>query len=342
MRIGYLFCLAALAAAVAPAAGQNRKLERIQQVRQVGEERERGRQNEAETGSGLPVPKPAVMNVNVRAVVAKTEYKSFNEALTHPAAVISDGEPLWLYLKFNTRLGDYVVADRPTESPETIRYRLFFEIGPQGDVMTLNQYVLEFTKDDLALQELKINLAPGLRGRNAAIPIFLSNAAARQAGVWKNELRITNNTAFPRGKDENLAKVNLNLDLAKGRLKYSQMEQGYDSMVIRGSLDTAVIPFPGSFYSQRVKAAVDDAVAREGIKPARVYFAGDAWSESAVFAPGLSRVRKIYAVFTYKKGQSCFYGTARIEESYDTMANDFGEPALSLQKDLPLSCSALN
>lgn len=341
MRISLFFCFAFLVCGGFPVTGQmipDRKMRRLEQV--VSADRDKNSPAEAE--NGLPRPKPAVMNVNVRAVLVKTEYKSFNESLPHAAAIVTDGEPLWLYLKFNTRLGDYVVADRQADSPEPIRYRLYFEIGPQGDVTTLNQYVLDVAKDDLALQELKINLAPGLRGRNAAIPIFLSNAAARQAGVWKNELRITNNVAFPRGKEDNLAKVNLNLDLAKGRIKYSQMEQGYDSMVIRGSLDTAVTPFPGMFHNQRARAAIDRSLEAEGIKPARVYFAGDGWSESATFTPGVNRMRKIYGVFTYKKEASCFYGTAKVEEAFDSMANTFGEPTVTLQRDLPLPCAALN
>jgi hypothetical protein len=337
-----LLCLT-LAVAAGPVFGQSileRKLQKVEQV--VAADPKNPKNTAADPETGLPKPKAAVMNVNVRAVATKTEHKGFNEALPNAAAVVTDGEPLWLYLKFNTKLGDYVVTEKPADAPALTRYRLYFEIGPQGDVMTLNQFVAEFTKEDLNLQELKINLAPGLRGRNAAIPIFLANASVRQAGLWKNELRITNNTAFPRGKEENLAKVNLNLDLTKGRAKYSAMADGYDSMAIRGSLDKSVTPFPGTFYDQRVRAALDREIEKAAIKPARVYFAGDGWSESATFSPGVDRVRKVYGVFTYKKGETCFYGTAKVEERFDMMAAAFGEPEVALEKDLPLSCSALN
>lgn len=337
-----LFSCLVFAVGAASAAGQmipERKLQKLEQV--IAADPKNPDKKPAEAEGGVPKPKAAVMNVNVRAVLTKTEYKGFNEALPNAVAAVSDGEPLWLYLRFNTRLGDYVVTERPG-GPETTRYRLYFEIGPQGDVTTLNQFAADFTKEDLALQELKINLAPGLRGRNAAIPLFLTNASARQAGVWKNELRITNDTAFPRGKEENLAKVNLNLDLTKGRSKYLAMADGFDSMAIRGSLDRAVIPFPGTFYDQRAREAVDKSLAQDAIKPARLYFAGDGWSESATFSPGVDRVRKVYGVFTYKKGDTCFYGTAKVEERFDLMVGSFGEPSITLEKDMPLSCSALN
>lgn len=320
-----------------------RKRAKLEGVIRAGEARDRGQQPAAESESGLPRPKPAVMNVNVRGVLTKAEYKNFAEASLHPAAAVTDGEPLWLYLKFNTRLGDYVLADRPTETPDTIRYRLWIEIGPQGDAMTLNQYVLDFTKEDLALNEMKIGLAPGLRGRNASAPVFLANAAARQPGAWKNEIRVTNNIGFPRAKEDNLAKVNLTLDISKGRGKYTEMDAGYDSMTIRGSLDTAVIPFPGTFYNDRIRGEIEKAAAFEGITPARIYFASDGWAESATFTPGAVRTRKIYGVFTYEREGKCYYGTAQVLETFDQMANAFpAEPSITLQKDLPLSCEKLN
>jgi hypothetical protein len=42
---------------------------------------------------------------------------------------------------------------------------MYAEIGPHGDVTSLSQYVIQFTKEDLALTELKIGLAPALFGR---------------------------------------------------------------------------------------------------------------------------------------------------------------------------------
>lgn len=346
MRNNFFFGLAIVAFAAFSISAQvimpQRKIDRMDRVIRAGEARDRGQQPGAETESGLPRPRPAVMNVSVRGVITTAEYRSFTEAAAHPAATVTDGEPVWLYLKFNTKLGDYVTADRPVESPDTIRYRLWVEIGPQGDAMTLNQYVLEFTKDDLALTEMKIGLAPGLRGRNASIPVFLANAAVRQPGSWKNEVRVTNNIAFPRAKEDNLAKVNVVLDVSKGRGKYTEMDVSYDSMVIRGSLDTAITPFAGTFYSDQIRGEIEKAVNFEGIKPARIYFASDGWAESATFTPAVNRTRKIYGVFTYETDGKCFYGTAQVVETFDQMANAFTGPSVKLEKDLPLACEKLN
>src|SRR6185503_8779753 len=177
---------------------------RTEQSIKASDDREHDRRLE-ESGN-LPVPKPAVMNVDVQIVLSKAEYKTFAEAKTAEAKKIGDGEPLWLYVKFKSKLGDYVLTTRHPEDPERLRYTLYAEVAPRGDITALNQYSIRFAKEDLAATELKINLAPGLFGRNKSMPVFLMTSGAAKSGVWNNEFRLTNSTTFPRALNENLAR----------------------------------------------------------------------------------------------------------------------------------------
>lgn len=318
-----------------------RARDRIEQMRRAEDERNR-RREQPDNPSAIPKPRAAVMNVSVQTVLAKSEYKNFAEAKPNAATRVADGDTLWLYARFNGRLGDYVLTVPDVEEPGRLRYLLYVEIGPQNDVMTLNQYVIEFRKEDLAAQELKMNLAPGLLGRNKSIPVFLMMTAAGRPGVWRNELRLTNTTAFPRALTDNLAKSEVTLDFTGGPAKYRAMESAYDSIVMRGTTDMSRMPVAGSFFDERLKSEIVARLASESIVPARLYFSADNWSEYASFSPAIKKSRKIFAAFTYQKAEACFYGVATVTQEFDAMKSAYGESAITLQKDFPIPCTQLN
>jgi hypothetical protein len=108
----------------------------------------------------LPVPKPAVMNVDVQMVLSKADVKTFAEAKAAEAKRVTDGDPLWMYVRFKSKLGDYVITTRNPEDREKLRYTLYAEVAPRGDITALHQYSILFAKEDLTATELKIGLAP--------------------------------------------------------------------------------------------------------------------------------------------------------------------------------------
>ena len=183
------------------------------------DEKERKR-NEELYGAALPVPRAAVMNVDVQGVLSAQDVKSFADARLRAVSKVTDGENLWLYLKFKSKLGDYVLTTRDAADPTKLHYSLFAEIGPKGDITARNQYLLQFTKEDLAATELKINLAPGLTGRNRSIPLFLTTAGSTKPGLWTNEIRVSNIVAVPRSLSGHLATAPVVLDLKTGNTKY--------------------------------------------------------------------------------------------------------------------------
>lgn len=329
---------------VIPGYGQieQRRRQREKMQRAVQAERDRINASRGEQMTAIPKPKAAVMNVDVQVALAKTEHNSFAEAKPKAVNRISDGDVLWLYIKFNGKLGDYVMTSRDPENPGSLHYRLYAEIGPQGDISALSRIPMKFTKEDLELKELKINLAPGLHGRNRSIPVFLDTAGNGKPGLWNNEFRLTNTPAIPRSLDDNLAKMPIVLDFTRGTDRYRQMETEYDSIVLRGSTDARKMPIPGRFVNDDLKSRIVTNIRFEGIKPVRVYFSGDAWAENASFGVGSHRSRKIFATYTYQKGKSCFYGLAAVEEPYDFVHSKFGEAEIKLQNDFPIPCTDLN
>ncbi|MEO8572406.1 MAG: hypothetical protein ABI481_00430 [Pyrinomonadaceae bacterium] len=314
--------------------------QRMDQSIRASEDREHDRRLAEE--SNLPVPKAAVMNVDVQIVLSKADHKTFAEAKAAEAKKIVDGEPLWLYVKFKSKLGDYVLTARNPDDPEKLRYTLFAEIGPRGDITAQSQYTLLFNKEDLPATELKINLAPGLFGRNKSIPVFLITSGVAKPGLWNNEFRLTNNVSMPRALTSNLATAPVTLDFVGGTAKYKKMDADYVSIILRGSPDVAKLPIAGTFYNEGLKLKIMDTLAAEEIRPEKVYFSGDDWQEFASTGMSMSKTRRVFATFTYRRADQCFYGVAEVTSNYDFMTSKFGEAEIKLQKDFPASCIEVN
>ena len=324
-------------AAVSQFPQERRARMRMDQSIKASEESEHDDRLEKE--SMLPVPKAAVMNVDVQIVLSKAEYKTFAEAKAAEAKKIIDGEPVWLYIRFKSKLGDYVLTTRHPDDRERLRYTLFAEVAPRGDITALNQYSIQFAKEDLAATELKINLAPGLFGRNKSIPVFLMTSGAAKTGVWNNEFRLTNTVAIPRALTNNLASTPVTLDFSGGLTKYRKMDSEYDSIILRGTTDLSKLPTAGTFYSESLASKITESLAAENIKPEKIYFSGDDWQEFASFGITMQKARKVFATFTYRNAGQCFYGVAEAVQNYDFLNAKFGETEVKLQKDLPVQCA---
>ncbi len=314
-----------------------RQKRRMEQSIRASEDRERDPRLDAE--ARLPVPRPAVINVDVQMALSKTEYKTFAEAKAAETKKIVDGEPLWLYIKFKSKLGDYVLTTRHPDDPEKLRYTLIAEVAPRDDITALGQYAIQFAKDDLTATEVKINLAPGMFGRNKSIPVFLMTAAAAKTGVWNNEFRLTNSTSVPRALTDNLAATPVTLDFSTGPAKYQKMGSEYDSIVLRGTTDVTKLPVAGSFFSERIGTLLTAKLSAENILPLKTYFSGDDWEEHAAFGIQMRKSRRVFATFTYRRGEGCFYGVAEVTEEFDFLTGKFREADVKLRKDLAIPCT---
>jgi hypothetical protein len=328
----------AATAALAQFPQMRRAQERMQRSIEASEEREK----QENAANALPKTKPAKMNVDVQMALSQADHKTFAEAQKDAAATVADGDTLWLYIKFNGKLGDYVLTERDAENDGALRYLMFAEVAPAGDVTALDRYVLQFAKEDLEKPEIKINLTPGQPGRNASIPVFIDVAGTREPGLWRNELRLTNSTAFPRSLSENLATALLTMELPEGPTKYKVMRADYRSMVLRGTTDPAQLPVPGPFYSLPLKTEVTAKLKEEGIIPVRFYFAGSTWDEFGQSQLNPRRIRRVNGVYTYRSGEQCFYGVAEIAQIYDVVNEKWSTDRITTSNNLPLACTQID
>ena len=142
--IGFLTLLVTSLPAFGQPEQRRRSRERIDRMIKATEEREAAEKAGTRSQPGLPLPKAAVTNVDVQAILSGKDLKTFAEAKLSAVSRVTDGTLLWLYVKFNGKLGDYVSTVPDTNEPGKLKYLLYAEVGPQGDVTALNQYVLQF------------------------------------------------------------------------------------------------------------------------------------------------------------------------------------------------------
>lgn len=323
------------AAAQFPQARRNE--ERRQQAIEADEKRQK--ENAAKDDPSIPQPKTSVVNKNVRIVLSGKNFKNFDEAASEPKNKVGDGEDLWLYLKIDTKLGDYVLTQPDTENRGAFKYLLYADISPQNDPTVLAKYIIQFSREDLELKELKINLSPGMKGRNAAIPVFLDVAASRSPGIWNNQLRIANKNIAPRLSTDDLANVPLTFALPASVSKYKKIKEDFESMRLRGTTDEAILPEPGMFYNLPLKTAIQNYIKDRGIQPLRFYFAGDGWEELGASTLYREPQRSLFAVFTYREKDICFYGVAKVTQKMDMMTSKFVGDEIEIVKDLKVACS---
>jgi len=132
------------------------------------------------------------------------------------------------------------------------------------------------------------------------------------------------------------------LDFSGGPAKYKRMASEYDSIVLRGTTDVAKMPVAGTFFSEGLRSAITQQLAAENIVPRKIYFSGDDWEEFGSFGLQTSKSRRVFATFTYRRAEQCFYGIAEVTQNYDFMQSNFGESEIKLQKDLAVPCSEAN
>lgn len=310
------------------------------QMQRAREKMEASERANSDPANKAPQPPAFKTNVDVQMVLSKQSVKTFAEAKAVPVSRVVDGDQIWLYLRFTGGLGRYV--HRLTDSTSDERYLLYIEIGPQSDMLAKNYVTMSFSKEDLDLTELKVDLTTGIPGRNRSIPLFVRNAANAQPAVLTNEIRLTAAPAMPRAAANYLARTPLVVDLSKGFARYPKMLAEYSITYLRGSMDKSKLPIPGKFFDAGIKAKLESTLRDQGIEPTKIYFSGDDWVEYSDQPMMVKQYRAAYAVFTYERDGHCLYGVAEAVESFDPMLNRFGASSLNIEQDLITACVATN
>lgn len=291
----------------------------------------------AKDGPPAPAPFRAKMNVDVQMLFANQDVKTFAEAKLLAVTRIADGDPLWMYLKFNGLLGKYVL--RSVDENGASRNLLVMEVSQPGDIFAKYHYILSFTDAELALGEIKVALTSGIPGRNRSLPILLRVLAAAKPAANAYELRVTNSFGFPRASTDYLTKLTLTADLTKSANRYPQLLSDYDPTVLRGTIDKSKLPIEGKFDDAGIRARLMSELGNSGVEPAKLYFAADDWLEFSTDQMNVFQQRSVTAAFTYSRDGRCYYGTAEITQPFDAMTNRYGSSTFKIERDLPTPCA---
>ena len=269
------------------------------------------------------------------------EAKDFAAAQAAAVARVSDGQPLWLHLRFEPNLRAHVHKSDLSTDDGQLRYFLWAELGPRGSEEVYARDGFEFKKEQLDLSELRVALAPGQGGRNQSLSVFLKPVGGGRPGVWQNELRLHNQPAGPKARGEYLSILPITADVSDGLPQYRAMANAYDQAVRRGSAEDNQLPKPGRFADARLQAAILAKLKAEGVQPARFFFSSDEWEGASDSHTGARLERSVYAAYTYKKGADCLSGVAEVTQPYSHVSASYGQSLIALRKDFPLKCELL-
>lgn len=120
-------------------------------------------------------------------IFTHNEYPNFDAAKSHAIKEVKDGDDLWMYAKFDKPMTSFTAEKDAYGNPA---YYLRLGIGAEGNDADWNTSEIILSKEKADLNEIAINLSPGLKNRMRANGIFVYAVGKGQPGVWKNSIRI--------------------------------------------------------------------------------------------------------------------------------------------------------
>lgn len=245
-------------------------------------------------------------------VFATAKYANFSEAKAHAVNQVKDGDPLWLYIKLDKPLKNYVVKNEYANPAKP--YALVLEIGPKGESATSFMSDEKYFSDaDLSKQELVYNLAPGISGADNASQVFLNVIAGSRAnpGVWENELRVSANKS---GDKKIFGTTPITFNVPDGIRLYKNNNTYFPYIFEKGVVKSNVIPQKGFFKEADAIAAMKKAVDATGIKYKNFIPLYNMWNEDYNARKGGAEKRTAQSAFFYTKNGKCYFGLAWVDQ----------------------------
>jgi hypothetical protein len=147
----------------------------------------------AEFGEVRPGPSAdRVIGGIAELVITNRIWPSFEEARDNPVAVVTDGMPLYAYIRANRPLGDLAHPADPEGSYTFSEYpHLFLQVGDNESLRILNTCYVTLTPEETRLREVVVPLAP-LTNRPGQVPAdcWLATVADSRAGKRVFEVRL--------------------------------------------------------------------------------------------------------------------------------------------------------
>ncbi|MFQ3608303.1 MAG: hypothetical protein SNJ55_06705 [Chloroherpetonaceae bacterium] len=285
----------------------------------------------------------SIPNLKIEMVLSKKEFKTFEEAQKNATDEITDGDPLWLYIKSNKPFKEITDVVRVAQSDGSVLkyHSLMLRLGPNSDWAPYNEncklcfgsgkecaFLDRVPAEKLESTELVLNLTTYTT--KGSSKVMLATVGAGMPGNWDNQVRLYI-------KDTQVASARLNCKVEDGIAKYKKMWEVYKNQMSKGDEDSNELPKAGNYADKALQNQVMQFVKREGITPSKVFFTQNNWTEVEV-SP-IEKHRYLTAVITYQKSGKCYYGVVQVMQDYSFALTKYSKSNFTLQdKDLPIHC----
>jgi hypothetical protein len=235
------------------------------------------------------------------AVVTKVQVKSFEEAKSKAVKSVNDGDPVWLWIRFQNPVETYLAK---WEFGGKYLDVLYFVVGPEGDAGTkFNDGFIIPKQSDLKGKVISVNLAPGeLAEMN--LGAWMKTVGNGSSGKWNNEIRIfklddpkTKGTAGTL-----IATAPLTADVNSGGPKYKAMFRDYEKRWDEGDPSFNKAPEKGGLSEKALTPQIMKQTSDKfGVKSEAFYFIAPSWYDEKD-ALGRLVEQHAFGVVYYQKG----------------------------------------
>lgn len=232
-------------------------------------------------------------------VFTKAKYDNYSAAKSHSVNEIKDGDPLWMYVKFDKPVKNYAVFNEYAHDGKP--YSLTLGVGPKNDEnREFYKEEIGFSETDLSKNEIELNLAPGSFGKDKASRIILNTVAGSRAaaGVWENALRIY---SYTKGEKKVYGSEPITFNVPDGTRIYTKNNEYFPYILEKERVPANQMGGKGYFAEAAVIDAMKKAIKAKGINFSNFKIGTNSWNEKG-------NKRHVYGNFFYNKDGKCYFG----------------------------------
>lgn len=293
------------------------------------------------------------MSIQSMMIFSKKEYDSFDKAAADTVNTIEDGDSLWLYVKLDKPLYNYVDISRFTDNdghlielhsfhivigprgatyPEYAQQQIYVNAGKNVDKdRSVNSgIVTKLNVDPNTTTELKILLSSYSKGKSSFV--LLEAIGGGEIGMWDNEIRLVFNY-----KTETFASAPILCNMINGLSNYKQAWKVYENVIKNGDEGDNSLPITGKFNDLKLKASILEKLkAKKGL-PASFNFTVDDWT---VYTAANGQSRTVHGYALYKESDKCYYTMIEVEQIMTYQQSEWSEPSIHFYKEnAPVECN---
>jgi hypothetical protein len=238
------------------------------------------------------------------AVVTKVQVKTFDEAKSKAVKSVNDGDPVWLWIRFQNPVETYLAKWEFGGKELDV---LYFEIGPEGSPKTtFNDGFIIPKQSELKGHAISVNLAPGeLAEMN--LGAWMKTVGNGSSGKWNNEIRVyklddprTKGTA---GKTL-VVTAPLTADVNSGASKYKAMYRDYEKRWDAGDPSFNKAPERGGLVERALTPVILKQTSDTfGVKSEAFYFIAPGWYDEKDALGRLVEQHAFGVVYYQKNGK---------------------------------------